>query len=127
MNILQALTTLAEKEEAVAKAHSNLAKVLKSVASKTEGIPVNDPAVLTTDDGSEESPESSEEKKPEEKKLAETVKITIDEVRSVLAELSQAGKTASVKELLSNHGAAKLSSVDPSEYAALIEEAKALA
>ncbi len=121
MNILQALTALAEKEEAVAKAHRDFAKTLKNVASKTEGIPANKPEVLTTDGDSAE-PEDTEEKKSEEK-----VKVTIDDVRAVLAELSQAGKTASVKELLSKHGAAKLSSVDPSEYVALLEEAKALA
>ncbi len=119
MNILQALTALAEKEEAVAKAHRDFAKTLKNVASKTEGIPANEPEVLTTDDGTDVEPE---DKKPEVE-----VQVSIDDVRAVLAGLSQAGKTASVKELLTKHGAAKLSSVDPSEYAALLEEAKALA
>lgn len=49
--------------------------------------------------------------------------VTIEQVRAVLSELSRAGKTAQVKELLKKHGGDKLSAVDPTEYLALLEEA----
>ena len=49
--------------------------------------------------------------------------VTIEEVRAVLSELSRAGKTMQVKELLKKHGGEKLSAVDPAEYPALLREA----
>lgn len=49
--------------------------------------------------------------------------VTIEQVRAVLSELSRAGKTAQVKELLKEHGGDKLSAVDPTEYPALLQEA----
>lgn len=49
--------------------------------------------------------------------------VTIEEVRAVLSGLSRAGRTAEVKALLKQHGADKLSGIDPTEYGALIKEA----
>lgn len=53
-------------------------------------------------------------------------KISIDQVRAVLAEKSGEGKTAQVKALLNKYDAGKLSGVKPEDYAALMEEAKKL-
>lgn len=47
---------------------------------------------------------------------------TKEDVRAILAEMSSRGFTAQVKELLRQHGAATLSGIDPSEYAALIKD-----
>lgn len=52
--------------------------------------------------------------------------ITLEEVRAALAEKSRSGKTVAVKELLTKHGANRLSDVDPAEYAALLAEAEVL-
>ena len=52
--------------------------------------------------------------------------VTLEEVRAVLAEKSRNGHTAKVRELLEKHGAAKLSEVDPSKYAALLADAEVL-
>lgn len=52
--------------------------------------------------------------------------ITLEMVRSVLAEKSRTGYTANVRALLEKHGAAKLSEINPAEYAALLEEAEVL-
>ena len=54
---------------------------------------------------------------------AESPTVTIEQVRAVLSELSRAGKTVQVKELLKKHGGDKLSAVDPAEYPTLLEEA----
>jgi len=40
--------------------------------------------------------------------------------------MSSRGFTAQVKELLRQHGAATLSGIDPTEYAALIKDAEGL-
>lgn len=58
-----------------------------------------------------------------EQQSAPASTVTIEEVRAVLSELSRAGKTAQVKELLKKHGSEKLSAVDPAEYPALLQEA----
>ena len=50
--------------------------------------------------------------------------VTIEQVRAVMAEKSQAGLTAQVKALLESFGAAKLSAVNPEDYKALLEAAK---
>jgi hypothetical protein len=48
--------------------------------------------------------------------------ITLEQVRAVLAEKSRNGHTADVRALLEAHGAAKLSTIDPKEYPALLAE-----
>lgn len=58
-----------------------------------------------------------------EQQSAPAPTVTIEEVRAVLSELSRAGKTAQVKELLKKHGGEKLSAVDPAKYPALLQEA----
>lgn len=62
--------------------------------------------------------------KPETTVPAEAVPL--EKVRAVLADKSRLGHTAEVKALLQKHGAAKLSEVDPAEYAALLAEAEVL-
>ena len=52
--------------------------------------------------------------------------ITIEQVRAILAEKSQAGLTSQVKDLLTTFGSVKLSGIDPARYGDLIEAAKAL-
>ena len=50
--------------------------------------------------------------------------IKLEDVRMVLAEISRSGKTAQMKELLSQFGASKLSDVKPEDYPALLAAAK---
>ena len=52
--------------------------------------------------------------------------VTLAEVRSCLAELSRAGYSDKVKELIRSHGAEKLSGIPESEYEALLAEAEVL-
>lgn len=52
--------------------------------------------------------------------------ITLEQVRSVLAEKSHDGKTDAVRELLQKYGAAKLSAVAPKHYKALLADAEVL-
>lgn len=68
------------------------------------------------------SSKEPEEPKAEEKKPT----MTLPEVRAILAEKSRAGFTAEIKELLTKHGADKLSAIDASEYPTLVKEVEAL-
>ena len=72
-------------------------------------------------DGLESAFSSSTEKPKEEKKS-----VTLEEVRSVLAEKSRAGKTAEVKELLTKFGVNKLSELDASKYDELLKETEGI-
>lgn len=59
-------------------------------------------------------------------KKKEEQKVAVEDIRVVLAEKSQAGKTKEIKELLGKYGAAKLSAVEEKDYLALLAEAKVL-
>lgn len=54
----------------------------------------------------------------------ETKGPTLEEVRTVLAEISRAGKTAEMKELLRRFDATKLSDVYPEDYPELLKAAQ---
>ena len=64
---------------------------------------------------SEEQPKVSE---------SEEASPTLEEVRTVLAKLSVAGHSATVKSLIAKFGANKLSDIAPEQYAALLKEAE---
>ena len=63
-----------------------------------------------------------EQPAPEQK--AETV--TFVQLRSRLSEISRAGHTQEVKELIAKYGASKLSDIAESDYAAVLAEAEGL-
>ena len=66
-------------------------------------------------------------KEPEPEKPAEPEKkLTLADVRAVLAEKSRAGFTEEVKSLIAKHGADRLSEVPETEYAALLADAEVL-
>lgn len=61
-----------------------------------------------------------------EQPAPETKTVTFVELRSRLAEISRAGHTAEIKELIAKFGAEKLSDVAETDYAALLTEAEGL-
>lgn len=71
-----------------------------------------------------EKPKKAPKKK--EDKPAEQKAITLEEVRAVLAKLSQAGKQSEVKALITKYEAKKLSDIPAVQYKALLQEAEAL-
>lgn len=64
--------------------------------------------------------------KKKEDKPVEQKPITLEEVRAVLAKLSQAGKQAEVKSLITKYEAKKLSDIPAGQYPALLQEAESL-
>lgn len=56
----------------------------------------------------------------------EEKKLTLEEVRSVLAEKSRLGFTDDVKAIIEKHGADKLSDIDPSKYESVLKEVEVL-
>jgi len=52
--------------------------------------------------------------------------ITLEEVRAKLAEKSQAGLTAEVREIINKYGGSKLSEIDPKHYTDMLKDAEVL-
>jgi len=86
----------------------------------------NAPAETPADTAPQKEQAEPAKKKAADKAAAAPKEVTLEVVRAALAEKSRAGKTVAVKELLTKHGADRLSDVDPSEYAALLAEAEVL-
>lgn len=117
---------------------ARLSKTLTTLATEIESVHMQEPATETAEEAkntkqnqSIEAASPKSQSKTGEKDSSATLtevtkKITIEQVRAVMAEKSQAGLTSKVKELLEKYGANKLSAVNPDDYAALIEEAAQL-
>lgn len=80
----------------------------------------------STEEASPKSHSKTGEKDSSTTSIEATKVVTIEQVRAVMAEKSQAGLTSKVKELLEKYGANKLSAVNLDNYAALMEEAAQL-
>ena len=111
------LLKMAEGFSLVAAALTEIAK--DSGSKETKTVEKNVPGTTKTrekakaGDGSEPEKDSSP-------------KIGIEDIRAVLAEKSQEGKSKEVKCLLNQYGVAKLSAVAEKEYPGLLKKAKAL-
>ena len=83
--------------------------------------------LFSGDTPSDQEPETPEPVKKEEK-AAEQPKptVTLEQVRTVLAEKSVTGHRAEVQALIRECGADKLSAVDPEKYAVLLQKAEVL-
>lgn len=55
-----------------------------------------------------------------------TVTVTLEQVRAVLADKSRLGFTKDIKHLITEFGATKLSEVKPQDYATLLKKAEEL-
>lgn len=69
---------------------------------------------------------SEEDEKVEKPRAEPSKKISLEDVRAVLAKLSQHGKTAEVKDLITKYGASKLSDVDEGKYKDLLKDAEGI-
>lgn len=70
--------------------------------------------------------ESTEDGKVEKPRAESSKKIGLEDVRAVLAKLSQHGKTSEVKELIIKYGGTKLSDVDEGKYKDLLKDAEGI-
>lgn len=68
----------------------------------------------------------SEQVSQPEKEVAPKKVVTHKEVRTLLAEISRSGKTSEVKQLITSFGAERLSDIEESKYAELMEKARTL-
>ena len=110
----------AEKDAAVTEADA----VVDTAGKAGEaGDAVETGAAEAGDSGSGKGQKAGEA----DKKAADSKKaVAIEDVRAVMAQKTQEGKSQGIKELLQKYGAVKLSGVAPEHYPALLKEAKVL-
>jgi len=97
---------------------SDLRALANSVQAVADAMANSDPAEAVQPETAAVAP--APETKSSEKR------VTLEQIRAVLAEKSHDGFTAEVRGLLEKHGAKKLSEIDPSEFSTLFAEAEAL-
>ena len=114
----------AEKDVAVTEADAVVGTAGKVGEA---GDAVETGAAEAGDSGSGKGQKAGEADKKVDKKAADSKKaVAIEDVRAVMAQKTQEGKSKEIKELLQKYGAVKLSGVDPEHYPALLKEAKVL-
>lgn len=77
-------------------------------------------------DPAEDEPQAAETLKEQPAPEQKTETVTFVALRSRLSEISRAGKTAEVKELIGKYGASKLSDIAEADYTAVLAEAEGL-
>lgn len=98
----------------------NLAHDLRSLAESVQAVADVTAETETDETAQLEAAVSAKESEPPAKA------VSLEQVRTVLADKSQQGFTADVRTLLEKHGAPKLSQIDPANYAALMADAELL-
>lgn len=114
-------TALAEQQRAAAEQ-----KLLDKMAQAAEEKPAKKPKAAkpaATPPADETAPAEAAAPAPA---AASPSEVTLEQVRAKLAALSQAGKAATVKDLIAGYGVAKLTDVPKDKYAELLAAAEGL-
>ena len=98
---------------------ANKFNLLLDVAKQMHVLADGLEAVARAFSENKESIEKAKEEKTEKK-------VSLEDVRAVLAVKSQNGLTAEVRGLIEKYGATKLSDVKPEHYAGLLKDAEVL-
>lgn len=113
-----------EQEAPKAPKPAKAAKAAPVEAPKAEA-PAAIPAVTAT--ATATTPTESAPSEPATASPSEQTKpLTLEEVRAVLAKISQGGKAAEVKALIASYGVTALSAVPADKYSDVLEKAAAL-
>ena len=77
-------------------------------------------------DPEKDEPQAAEAPKEQPTPKQQEATVTFVQLRSRLSEISRAGHTQEVKELIAKYGASKLSDISESDYVAVLTEAEGL-
>lgn len=112
---------------------SELLKIADGFSMVAEGLRglagVEKTSVTEGKNVEQEQADTEKAKKPDKKNTADDKKekpVAVEDIRAVMAQKSQEGKTKEIRELLQKFGAVKLSAVKPEDYPALLQEAQVL-
>ena len=114
-----------EQEAPKAPKPVKAAKAAPVEAPKAEAPAATLPAPVTAT--TEPTPEASAPSEPATASPSEQAKpLALEDVRAVLAKISQGGKAAEVKALIASYGVTALSAVPADKYTDVLEKAAAL-
>lgn len=99
---------------------SDMRSLADSIQAVCNAMAENEPIDI------EKQPESTKEVEPNKTSKSKIKEVKLEDVRAVLAEKSQAGMTAGVREVIQKYGATKLSEIDPKHYADILKDAEGL-
>ena len=118
------LLKIADGFSMVAEGFRGLAGVEKNDTADTaeKNVIVDADKAGTADAGDVQKPGKEVKKAGSKKEKA----VAIEDVRAVMAQKTQDGKSKEIRELLQKYGAVKLSAVAPEHYPELLKEAGAL-
>ena len=107
----------------IADGFSLVAEGLRGLAKLENGNGAEEKTAAQEQAGTEKVKEQG--KKPADAEKKEKA-VAVEDIRAVMAQKSQEGKSKEVRELLQKYGAAKLSAVKAEDYPALLQEAQVL-
>lgn len=112
---------------------SELLKIADGFSMVAEGLrglaEVEKTSGTAKENMAKEQADTEKTKKTDKKNAADDKKekaVTVEDIRAVMAQKSQEGKTKEIRELLGKFGAVKLSAVKQEDYPALLQEAQVL-
>lgn len=131
MTIIEAFEEMSQAYLAASKSARHVAQVLDTLAKTAEERHKAQEEVPIMEKAAEECvPEEKEDgrtERPYEKDASQKdpkeAPVSIEQIRAILAEKSQAGLTTKVRDLIRSYGVAKLSDVDPAQYKKLYADA----
>lgn len=104
-----------------------LLDVVSDIRSLADSLQVVCDAMVESEPiDADKKPTPVKEADPKKTAKPKVKEVKLEEVRAVLAEKSQAGMTAGVREIIQKHGATKLSEIEPKHYADILKDAEGL-
>ena len=104
-------------------AAESILSAVKAIEALYSAAPTSAPMQNTSPAAGQDTAPSSCEKAGNVENVEEK-QVSIDEVRTVLAALSNDGKKSAVKKLLAKYGSSRLSEIDPKNYKDLLQDAE---
>ena len=111
-----AITKLRNAALLISEAVNELSSLLESSGTEEESASLDE----------SQSAVSDESNAPTVPAVPAEPKLTLEDVRGVLADIARCGNREGVKTLLEKYGASKLSAIDPKDYASLLKDAEVL-
>lgn len=99
---------------------SDIRSLADSLQAVADVMMENEPTETAEPTIAKKEPVPKKSEKPKKKE------ITLEEVRAKLAEKSQAGLTAEVREIIKKYGGSKLSEIAPENYVDILKDAEVL-
>lgn len=136
MNVTQA-NKIVQAINTIVTGYTSLSRAIEDLAWESfedhAGMPGAGPVAAlqlaqpALEDVADEYDTTHQQAPPEPTQAEEPEPVSLEQVRAVLARLSQAGHTAKVRELIGQAGADKLSEVDPAKYGWVLARAETIA